>query len=208
VILSTIQLLKKFNDDSIPVDKDKNTNYIEIVSRNSNNLLKVINNLIDTSKIESGQYKLNLEDVDIVYLVEETVLSMKDYVESHGLELIIDTEVEEKLILCDSVEIERCIINLVSNAVKFTPRGGTVWVNIYDMGSKVQISVKDNGIGIAQEHHEKVFDRFGQIENPIISTKVGSGIGLTLVRSLVELHGGSINIISELGKGSEFIITI
>lgn len=208
VILSTVQLVKKLNDDDIPLSGEKIGNYIDIIRRNSNSLLKVINNLIDTSKIDAGQYKLNIDKVDIIYLVEEIALSMKDYIEGNGIELIIDTETEEKIVECDPVEIERCVVNLLSNAVKFTPEGGTIWVNIYDRGGTIQISVKDSGIGIAPENHDKIFDRFGQIDNSIMSTKAGSGIGLTLVKSLVEMHGGTITLKSEINKGSEFIITL
>lgn len=208
VVLSTVQLIKKLNHDNSPIEVEKLDYYMGIVKRNSNRLLTVINNLIDTSKIDSGQYKINIDKADVIFLVEETALSMKSYIEDNGLELIIDTEVEEKIIECDPVEIERCVVNLISNAVKFTPKDGNIWVTIYDKGDDIQISVKDNGIGIAEENHDKIFDRFGQIDNSIISTKAGSGIGLTLVKSLVEMHGGTIIVKSELNKGSEFIITL
>lgn len=208
VILSTVQLVSKLNNDNVPIGREKLKNYIDIVKRNSNSLLKVINNLIDTSKIDSGQYKLNIEKTDIVFLVEEVALSLKEYIEDNGLELIVDTDTEEKIIECDPVEIERCVVNLISNAVKFTPRGGSIWVNIYDNSDYIQISVKDNGIGIAEENQVKIFDRFSQIDNSINSTKTGSGIGLTLVKSLVEMHGGSIALRSKLNDGSEFIITL
>jgi signal transduction histidine kinase/streptogramin lyase len=208
VVLSTVQLVKKLNDDNSSIEAGKLDYYMGIVKRNSNRLLTVINNLIDTSKIDSGQYKINVNKVDIIYLVEETALSMKSYIGDNGLELIIDTDVEEKAVECDSIEIERCVVNLISNAVKFTPKGGTIWVTIYDKDDHIQISVKDNGIGIAKENQEKIFDRFGQIDNSVISTKAGSGIGLTLVKSLVEMHGGTIIVRSELNKGSEFIITL
>ena len=117
------------------------------MDRNTSRLLKLINNIIDNTKIENNSYVLNKEDIDIVYLVEETVIDMKDYIEEKGLEFIFDTDVEEKLINCDKYEIERCIINLVGNAVKFTPKGGLIEVIVSDLDDKVKISVKDNHLG-------------------------------------------------------------
>lgn len=207
VILSTVQLIDKFNNDNLPLSKQNLHKYMKIIKRNSNSLLKIINDLIDTSKIEAGSYKVNIVETDIVYLVEEIALSMKEFIEFNKLNLVIDPEVEEKAIECDPVEIERCVVNLISNAVKFTPEGGTIWVSLYDKEDAVDISVKDNGIGIPKEYHEKIFNRFGQADN-MSNNKLGSGIGLTLVKSLVEIHGGKVSLISDLNEGSEFIITL
>ena len=88
---------------------------------------------------------------------------MKDYIEEKGIELIFDTDVEEKTVRCDKTEIERCIINLVGNAVKFTPEGGLIEVTIKDLDDKVKISVKDSGIGISEENKKLIFDRFNQV---------------------------------------------
>ena len=99
---------------------------MDIMDRNTSRLLNLINNLIDNSKIENNSYVLTKKDEDIVYLVEETVLDMKDYIEEKGIELIFDTDIEEKTIACDKTEIERCIVNLVGNASKFTPEGGLI----------------------------------------------------------------------------------
>ena len=120
VILSTVQLINSLNKDK-DVSRKRLNYYMEIVQKSSNSLLKIINDIIDSSKIEAGSYKINKEDnVDIVYLVEETALTMRNYIKERGIELIIDPEIEEKYISCDPNEIERCIINIVSNAGKFT----------------------------------------------------------------------------------------
>lgn len=209
VILSAVQFLSKCGEENIIIDKKKFQDYMSIIRKNSNNLLKIINDLIDSSKMESGTYVINFVETDIIYLVEETALSMKSYVESKNIELIIDPEVEEKKIKCDPVEIERCIINLINNAIKFTPSGGSIWVSIYDKDDKIEISVKDTGIGISKEDQKFIFERFFQINNNIRDKKVGSGIGLALVKYVVELHNGTIRVKSEeLNKGSEFIITL
>ncbi|WP_291648671.1 sensor histidine kinase [Clostridium sp.] len=208
VIISTQQLITKLNEDDNHIPKEKISYYMSTLRRNSDRLLKLINNIIDTSKIESGSYRLNIEKHDIVYLVEEIVLSMKDFIEANGIELIIDPEVEEKIIYCDSSEIEKCIVNLVGNSVKFTPRGGKIEVRIVDLDKKVKISVKDSGIGIEKKYHESIFDRFGQAYNDISEEYGGSGLGLTVTKQLVALHNGEIFVKSEPGKGSEFIIIL
>ena len=208
VILSSEQLISTLNNSESGIAKKDLDKYMKIIKKNSKTLLKVINDLIDSSKISSGTYKLNMEETDIVYLVEEVALSMKSYIESNGLELIIDPEVEEKVIECDKTNIERCVINLISNAVKFTEEKGTIFVGIEDHGDTVDIIIKDTGIGIPKEHQNIIFNRFSQVETQVSSKHCSSGIGLTLVKSLVELHNGKITLVSEVGVGSEFRITL
>ncbi|MEW8956728.1 two-component regulator propeller domain-containing protein, partial [Clostridium sp.] len=131
VILSAVQLI----DSKITMDnltKFDTSKYMGIISKNSSRLLRIINDIIDTSKIEAGSYKINPRKQDIVYMVEEVALSMKSYIESNGLNLIIDPYVEEKVVSFDATEIERCIVNLISNAVKFTKEDGYIYIYIYD----------------------------------------------------------------------------
>ena len=175
---------------------------------NSNRLLNLINNIIDTSKIDSGFYKLNKEEVNIVTLVEDTALSMINLAEVNGLKIIIDPEIEELFIECDKLDIERCIINLIGNAIKFTSEGGTITVSISELYKKVRISVKDTGVGIDEKYHNTIFDRFSQVYSESSEEFGGSGLGLTLTRNLINLHGGEISVVSEKGKGSEFIIIL
>ncbi|MDU2680831.1 MULTISPECIES: two-component regulator propeller domain-containing protein [Clostridium] len=208
VIISTQQLITKLNEEDKDIPKEKILYYMSTLRRNSDRLLKLINNIIDTSKIESGSYKLIIEKHDIVYLVEEIVLSMKDFIEANGIELVIDPDVEEKIIECDGSEIEKCIVNLVGNAVKFTPRGGKIEVRIVDLNNKVKISVKDSGIGIEKKYHDAIFDRFGQAYNDVSEEHGGSGLGLTVTKQLVTLHNGRIFVKSEPGYGSEFVIIL
>lgn len=181
---------------------------MKIINKNSNSLLGIITDIIDTSKMEAGSYKINCKDQDIVYIVEEISLSMKSYIESNGIQLIVDPEIEEKIIWCDDVEIERCVVNLISNAVKFTPEGGSITVNIYDKEEYVEIHVKDTGTGISDDEQKLIFERFKQADNQKNSRKGGSGIGLALVKSIAELHGGSISLKSKVNEGSDFIIKL
>ena len=152
-------------------------------------------------------YEITLRETDIVYLVEETSLTLRDYISSKGIELIIDPEVEEKIIICDAYEIERCIINLVSNAAKFTPDGGSIIVSIEDLDDKVKISVQDTGVGIDEKFHKSIFDRFKQASDDGVS-KGGSGLGLTITSQIIKLHKGEIYVESKVGEGSNFVIIL
>lgn len=208
VLCSISQLIKNISKKEMFISHERLSYYMEIMDRNTSRLLKLINNIIDNTKIENNSYVLTKEDIDIVYLVEETVIDMKDYIEEKGLRFIFDTDVEEKLINCDKAEIEICIINLVSNAVKFTSKGGLIEVILSDLGDKVKISVKDNGIGISEENKRLIFDRFNQVIDKNAESKGGSGLGLTICKQLITLHGGEIYVESEVGVGSEFVIIL
>ena len=208
ILTSVNQLIKNICSKDLFIATEKLSYYMDMMDRNTFRLLNLINNIIDNTKIENNSYILTKEDTDIVYLVEETVMDMKDYIEGNGLEFIFDTDVEEKIINCDKTEIERCIVNLVGNAVKFTDEGGLIEINISDLDGKVKISVKDNGIGISEENRRLIFDRFNQVVDKNSEAKGGSGLGLTICKQLITLHGGEIYVESEVGVGSEFVIIL
>ena len=208
ILSSTNQLIKSFSKDDKMITREKLSYYMNIMNRNCNRLLTLINNLIDYEKIENNNYIIDKQSVDIVYLTEETVLDMKEYIEENGLELIFDTDIEEKSIMCDKLDIERCIINLVSNAIKFTPSGGLIEVLVEDLDDKVKIIVKDNGIGISEENQKVIFNRFNQVGDEASEQKGGSGLGLTITKQLISLHGGEIYVNSKIDLGSEFIIIL
>ena len=209
LIFSALQMhdlkLKKcsFPDESI--DKYK---YTKIMKQNCYRLLRLINNIIDITKIDSGYFDICEQNVDIISLIENIVISVADYVESKGLSLIFDTDVEEKVIACDLEKMERIILNLLSNAVKFTPNGGTILVNVQDIGENISICIKDTGRGIPKDKLNTIFERFIQVDKSLTRDHEGSGIGLSLVKSLVELQGGTISVKSHINEGTEFIIQI
>lgn len=208
VILSALQVLNSLEKSGTNT-KEKNLSYMKMIEKNSNNLLNIINDIIDSSKIESGAYKIDKEEnVDIVYLVEETALNMSEYINSKGINLIVDPEIEELSICCDSKEVGRCVINLIGNAVKFTPEGGEIKVLIKEEDNNVNISIEDTGFGISKEDQEFIFKRFEQGENVNSTQVTSSGIGLTLVKYIVELHDGHVKLESELNKGSKFTIVL
>lgn len=209
VISSAAQLFDMYcNSGSLDDKKDSIVKYIDSIKKNSYRLSKIINNIIDLSKIEAGFYKLNLSNNNIVQLVEEIVMSITIFTESKNLNIIFDTDIEEKIIACDPEKIERIVLNLISNAIKFSDEGDEIFVAIKDKIKFIEISVKDNGIGIEEDCLNMIFDRFKQVDKSLSRNAEGTGIGLSLVKSIVELHGGSISVKSEFGKGSVFTVMI
>ena len=193
---------------SLDEKKDLIIKYIEAMKLNSYRLSKLINNIVDLSKIEAGFFKLNLSNNNIVKVVEEIVMSVTTLTEIKGLNIIFDTDIEEKIIACDTEKIERIVLNLISNAIKFSDEGDEIFVEIKDKNEFVEISVKDNGIGIEDEYLDMIFDRFKQVDKSLSRNTEGTGVGLSLVKSIVELHGGSIYVESEFGKGSKFTVML
>ncbi|KEJ03546.1 PAS domain-containing sensor histidine kinase [Clostridium botulinum] len=205
VIFTAVQLLGFYEED---VDYEKQDKYLKLIKQNCYRLMKLINNLLDTTKLDSGYLKLNLVNYNIVNLIEEITLSVTSYAESKGINIIFDTNVEEKIIAVDTDKIERIILNLLSNSIKFTNPGGNIFVNVKDSGENVYIHVKDTGVGIPSDKLESIFERFFQVDKTLKKNKEGTGIGLHLVKSFVEMHNGTVTIKSELGKGTEFIIKL
>lgn len=208
VILGTLQLIELKLKDVPLNEKDTYKRYSRTMKQNCYRLIRLINNLIDVTKIDAGYFELHLNNCNIVNIVEEITLSVAEYVENKGITLLFDTEIEEKILACDGDKIERIILNLISNAIKFTEPGGSILVNIYDKGESVVISVKDTGIGIPADKHKQIFERFVQVDKSLTRNREGSGIGLSLVKSLVEMHQGEIQVNSEWKNGSEFIIEL
>ncbi|WP_195923279.1 ATP-binding protein [Clostridium tepidum] len=209
VIFTAVQLLGFYEKDvNNDINYEKQDKYLKLIKQNCYRLMKLINNLLDTTKLDSGYLKLNLVNYNIVSLIEEITLSVTSYAESKGINIIFDTNVEEKIIAVDPDKIERIILNLLSNSIKFTNPGGNIFVNIKDAGEHVYIHVKDTGVGMPSDKLESIFQRFFQIDKTLKKNKEGTGIGLHLVKSFVEMHKGEITINSELGKGTEFIIKL
>ncbi|CDF57377.1 ATP-binding protein [Thermobrachium celere] len=209
IILGSIQLLELYLKNNKIIDENHTLQkYNKSIKQNCYRLLRLVNNLIDITKVSAGYMQLNLSECNIVSLVEDIVQSVADYINSKNIEITFDTEIEEKIIRCDKDKIERIILNLLSNAIKFTPEGGKIFVNITDLDEYTCISVKDTGIGIPKDKQDIIFERFSQVNKSLSREREGSGLGLNIVKSFVEMHGGEIKLISEEGKGSEFIILL
>lgn len=203
VIFSALQIIDLHTKNDV-----KSSKYKRIMKQNCYRLLNLINNLIDMSKIDSGYLNLELGNHIIVSIVEDISMSVAEFIEDKGITLTFDTDVEEKIIACDTDKIERIVLNLLSNAIKFTNPGGEIKVTFFDKGDFIDMIVEDSGIGIPEDKLNSIFGRFTQVDKSFKRNHEGSGIGLSLVKSLVEKHGGTIAVSSSLGKGSAFYVSL
>ena len=207
IILGIVQLIDK-NIDSDNITKENLLRHVNIMRQNSYRLLRLVNNLIDISRIDIGYYNLQSSNYNIVKVIEDITLSIAEYIKHKKINLLFNTDFKEIILACDVEKIERVMLNLLSNAIKYTDDGGNIQVSLNKVNNDVIISVKDSGVGIPKDKLELIFDRFGQV-NSILSRRCeGSGIGLSIVKSIVEMHGGKIEVFSEVGKGTEFVFNI
>ncbi|WP_252232802.1 ATP-binding protein [Clostridium sp. ZBS15] len=208
VILSTVQLLSdKLKNNKLSEEVKVNLKYINGIKQNSYRLLKLVNNLIDITQIDGGIYKLSLENCNIVSIIENIVLSASKYIHEKNRNIIFDTTIEEIILAIDCDKIERIILNLLSNAVKYTNNGGNIYVSLSmdTDNNNVIVKIKDDGIGIPEKDVENIFRRFKQSGDVFTRRCEGTGIGLSIVRSLIEMHGGAIKVNKEIKKGAEFV---
>lgn len=206
VILAAIQMMN-MSENKLNSDKNKNK-YLKMMQQNCYRLLRLVNNIIDITKIDADYYEIKLQNYDVVKMIREITKSVSEYAVCKSIDIDFESDLDERIIACDPDAIERVILNLLSNAIKFTPVGGKVKVKVYENNQKVIISVKDNGIGIPLHKQKSIFDRFQQVDKSLTRQSEGSGIGLSIVKALVEKHNGEVSINSQIGQGSEFTIEL
>lgn len=204
VILSIMQVI---NRDDFNEESGKSLEYLETIKRNSLKMLRLINNLIDSNKLQNNYYTLKKCSLNIVAMLESTVESVDRYAKQKNIQLIFDTNKEECIMSVDSEVVDRILMNLLSNAIKFSYSNTNIFVTVNVGEAEVGISIRDEGPGISLENQEKIFERFYRINNKKIEGS-GSGIGLDLVKNLVNAHEGNLKLISEENNGCEFIITL
>jgi signal transduction histidine kinase len=176
------------------------------IKQNSYRLLRLINNFLDIAKIEEGFVHMQYTNVDIVQLSKAIVDSLQLFALDKKIKLTFHTEMDKKIIAMDTDKYERILLNLLSNAFKFTSTNKEITVHIHPMEEYIVISVEDQGIGISQDKLGNIFDRFVQVDSSLCRKNEGSGIGLSLVKVLVEKMGGKIEVRSDVGKGSRFSV--
>lgn len=177
------------------------------VITNSERLLKLINNVLDLAKAEAGQITLDLTHIKLSELVEDAVSNIKPLIDKKGLSLQLDVYDGEYLPVADPEKILQIMINLMGNAVKFTTTGG-IHLRAHHLKDAIEISIRDTGPGISSDQLDKIFEAFHQSEQPRHKKIEGTGLGLAITKQFVELMSGRVNVKSELGKGSEFVIRI
>jgi len=187
---------------------ESQTEHIDAMYRNSLRLYRLINDLLDFSKIEAGKMTMVFEPTDIIWFVKYIVSSVSSMADRMKIQLSFEAKASVPRIYIDREKIERVILNLLSNAFKFTREGGKVKVKIEEAPGAVQLIVSDTGIGIPESHLKKIFDRFVQVDGSASREHEGTGIGLALAKELVDLHKGNISVQSELGMGSTFTVEL
>ena len=211
VILSTVQLVMNYIEvnNEYP-DYNMFNKCLSNIKQNSYRILKIANNLIDMSKIDGNFYSINMGNYNIVEVVENIVQSLAEYMKDNKRNIIFDTIEEEIITACDPDQIERIILNLLSNAMKFTSHGGNIYVDmeVNDRCNKVIIKISNDGEKINFEDRLRIFERFTQSESLLTRRAEGTGIGLTLVKSLVKLHNGEVYVNTEFEEGTQFCIEL
>jgi signal transduction histidine kinase len=181
--------------------------YLEIVLNNANRLTKLINDMLDLSRIESGKLTMTFGRVDIKFLSDLVFLSFKPQAAQKEVEF--KAEVDEGLAVSGDMErLQQALTNLVSNAIKYTPEGGSVKIAAYRLDGNVRIDVIDSGFGISPENQNRLFQKFFRVKNAKTRNIGGTGLGLCIAKSVVEAHQGEISVQSKEDKGSTFSITL
>ena len=205
VILSIVQFLENIHRDNTD---SKVKEYRDLIKRNCFKIIKLIDNLIDTTKLEGNFYNLNMKNIEVISMIEAIVTSIDEYAEQKKIQLVFDTNVEECVSAVDPQALDRIMMNLLSNAIKFSPIETHIFIDLFVDKQYIKISVRDEGPGIAKEEQNVIFDRFVQSSHNKREEFAGSGIGLDLVNYLTRAHGGTVELKSEEGIGSEFTVKI
>ena len=183
---------------------ERQVEYVGDISTSGRHLLELVNEILDLSKVEAGRMDLEVQEFAFADTVRSALAFIRERAAVHGIEVALDVPNELGVVVADERKIRQVLLNLLSNAVKFTPDGGWIGVSATRRGEEIQVSVRDTGIGIAQEDQPKVFNEFQQVGRPSDRSREGTGLGLTLAKRFVELHGGRMWLESEVGKGSTF----
>jgi signal transduction histidine kinase len=186
-----------------PIGSNRYREYLTDIHESGTHLLELINDVLDISKVEAGKLQLYEEDIDLHRLLGRCITFVKDRAKNAGVELLVETTPEARYLRADEVRLTQVLVNLLSNAVKFTPSGGTVKAEaLLDPQSCPVIKVSDTGIGMTEDEIVVALKSFHQVDNTLTRRYDGTGLGLPLAKSLVELHGGTLNVESVKGSGT------
>jgi len=195
--------------DEVPgkINQDQRQCLSDVLS-SSQHLLDLINEVLDLSKIESGKMEFKLENIALTKVIESLTRTMTPILTPRKQSLDVEVEEGLSLVLADEGKLGQVLLNLVDNASKATPGGGKIKIEAVRHDGWCQLSVIDNGVGIRKEDQERIFEPFCRLDNPLAEEKKGTGLGLTLIKQIVERYGGQMWVESEYGKGSRFTFTV
>lgn len=208
IFYSIIQLLDKTEAIGIKEFKEAYDKYSASLKLNSKRMLRLINNIVDSTRIDTGDLKAEFGNYEVVSIVEDIVMSIVPFAQSKNISVEFDTNIEEHFIKCDPVMIEKIVLNLVSNSIKYTKGKGSIKVDLMLKDDILEMDFKDTGIGIPYELKDKIFHRFSRVDSSLKRANEGSGIGLNIVKSMIEVHNGSISVDSILNEGSTFKVKL
>lgn len=191
----------------VGVLNEKQKDIVNTMKEDSNQLLKLVNNLLELSKLENDRGILNIRECQICDVVKDSLKNFHTQAQNKGVKLLYEIEEDMPNVECDNEKVGWVINNLVSNAIKFTGKDDSIWINVHKGNNRVYVSVKDTGVGIPEKYTKKIFDKFVQLE---AGTKFSdsSGLGLAIAKEIIEVHNGEIWCNSVIGEGSEFIFCI
>ncbi len=181
--------------------------YLQIIMEKGESLLQLITSILDITKIEAGRIRLVVSEVDVGQLMKDSVATVMPQARKKGLQLVCDPG-DLPRITCDREKLRQCLINLVNNAVKFTPQNGTITVAAEHRGERLAVQVMDTGIGISEDNQHKIFETFYQVDGSSTREYGGAGLGLAIVKSFVEAHGGEVKVSSKPDRGAVFTMLL
>ncbi|OQX86459.1 MAG: phosphate regulon sensor histidine kinase PhoR [Candidatus Omnitrophica bacterium 4484_70.2] len=191
------------------IDDPKNSRrFLSIIEAHTERLNNLINDLLELSKIESKEIKMKFQSVNLRELVDGVVSNFKGAIEQKGHKVVIEIPFDFTQVEVDLEKIEQVFINLLDNAIKFTPQGGKICIKATDRGKDVEIEISDTGIGIPKEDLQRVFERFYRVDKARSRELGGTGLGLSIVKHIVQAHRGTVDVESQIGKGSRFFFTL
>ncbi len=204
LMLGPVEDLLSRSDSGLPLAA---RNQLELVNRNGSRLLRLVNSLLDFSRIEAGRIEVAYEPTDLSTLTADLASVFRSATERAGLRLEVDCSKLDEPVFVDRNMWEKIVLNLMSNAFKFTFEG-EIGISLVQVENTVELRVRDTGVGIPANELPRLFDRFHRVQNARSRTHEGSGIGLALVQELVRLHGGAVRVESAVGKGSTFVVSL
>jgi signal transduction histidine kinase len=206
--LSLIRLYAETLEMGRVSGEEKRQEYYRIIRKESERLTGLINNILDFSRIEAGRKEYDFRETDIAELVRNTLDSYRYQIEQHGFTFEQEIASDLPPVRVDREAIARSLLNLVNNSLKYSSEKKYLRVNLYRENGSVRLEVIDHGIGIPRQEQRKIFEKFYRVGDPLVHNSKGSGLGLSLVRHIIQAHGGEIRVDSDPGQGSKFVITL